>query len=115
MFFLSGVCFIIYIYIYESRKGNTVWFRAGTIGSMMSTVTDADFVYIVLRRLLRSNLGSLSPNTRCPVRVYRSTIDADHLESCSFSRIMSKRSDAFKAVVIEMFVDAGVSFDQCDC
>ena len=30
-----------------------------------STVTDADFVYIVLRRLLRNNLGSLSPNTHC--------------------------------------------------
>ena len=59
-----------------------------------STVTDADFVYIVLRRLLRSNLGSLSPNTRCPVGFCRSSIDADHLESCTGSRIKSNRSDA---------------------
>ena len=49
-----------------------------------STVTDSDFVYIVLRRLLRSNLGSLSPNTRCPVGVCRSTIDADHLPGVLF-------------------------------
>ena len=79
-----------------------------------STVTDADFVYIVLRRLLRNNLGSLSPNTRCPVGFCRSSIDADHLESCTGSRIKSNRSDALKAVVIEMLLDAGVSFDQCE-
>ena len=29
--------------------------------------------------------------------------------------LSTKRSDALKAVVIEMLVDAGVSFDQCDC
>ena len=72
-------------------------------------------MYIVLRRLLRNNLGSLSPNTRCPVGFCRSSIDANHLESCTGSRIKSNRSDVFKAVVVEMLVDVGVSFDQCDC